>query len=761
MQTDNKCQSAQGLYGRERGVALVSALVFLVITVIFVSTSLMVAASNRRLSSESVRTMQAQLAAEAGIDYIVHQAIYSQAVTAAADVVTLEKMRQALDLLGIAKNTSETTFGDPQAFSQKLEGQASYRVIVSRADTGDRTILRLDSQGFLGDETNPAAFRRITEDLVFQPAAPPVSSFALLTNNASCIFCHATISSLDVAYDGSSLRNISRTQASAHLEDAWRVRVGTLQGLYSDRPDKIESLVTGTIYTRGDTEEVLKNDSTLRAVPFKLTEDGSQATSLLSGGVPQAFRVSDSPPGLRTVNCNPDCSEANAGFYLNYPTSNYPDGELPNSFPLPVIDGNGDRIISEGEWQKAIAQELEPGSLSGGRKELVTTQLPGLVSSTLTTRDSGSGIKGNLILEGSIGDPLKINGTVYVDGDVVIDGYVTGDGKIIARGNVYITGHLRYACATASGGYSSCTYDNARSLPKFGIAAVKNIMIGPYQSRFHSEAFMAAPDVPNDILSRTDMNIALDDIHRYYHDPGFQPAGASGELLTSPVWPCSRCPYNEWDPYYEAYWLSFSMTQIGFFNQMEYEKALAGGYTPRFYRMRETSPVYRCGLSDHHDCRVYRQLTEIPQSFLESSGAATISLQPTANWLSSNPGAEAVLESELYIRERWIRNIEQGSEGSHLQVDGILYSGNAIFMIAPETSQIQGSMVLNGSLIAADTGVLVPGYEQAFSRRGGLRIHYDERLKSLLGIKDSQAITLTRTGFRLINKNETLSSRLN
>ena len=54
-----------------RGVALVSTLAFLAVIVIFVSVAVTVALSNNRLSGDSFRTYQAQLAADAGLQRVI------------------------------------------------------------------------------------------------------------------------------------------------------------------------------------------------------------------------------------------------------------------------------------------------------------------------------------------------------------------------------------------------------------------------------------------------------------------------------------------------------------------------------------------------------------------------------------------------------------------------------------------------------------------------------------------------------------------
>ena len=63
-------------WGRE-GIALISGLIFLAITVVLVSVALMVSISNRRLSSDYLRTTEAQIAADAGLERAIYEVWFS------------------------------------------------------------------------------------------------------------------------------------------------------------------------------------------------------------------------------------------------------------------------------------------------------------------------------------------------------------------------------------------------------------------------------------------------------------------------------------------------------------------------------------------------------------------------------------------------------------------------------------------------------------------------------------------------------------
>jgi hypothetical protein len=295
----------------------------------------------------------------------------------------------------------------------------------------------------------------------------------------------------------------------------------------------------------------------------------------------------------------------------------------------------------------------------------------------------------------------------------------------------------------------ACNYgdDSEKALPRFALAAGQNIMIGQYQSRFHSEIFQASPSralpIPSDLLTRTDFkDMSPSNLYGFYHDPGKAIDG-----VVTPFWVAANDG--------KGFWFSFAMEQIAFFNEVEYQKAKANSaYRPRFYRMRTDTPVFRCatGFGKAGGCDVYWKensvrgstaVTEVEASML--ARATVMSLSPNGSWLATGELADPVLESELWVRNAWANAIEKNASHKNkpLQLDGILYSSNAIFAIAPASSAIAGSMIVNGSLIAADTGILVPGEK-------GLDILYDPRLEDLLDFNESENIVLKRSAFQFL-----------
>lgn len=106
-----------------------------------------------------------------------------------------------------------------------------------------------------------------------------------------------------------------------------------------------------------------------------------------------------------------------------------------------------------------------------------------------TTTGALSGvIDGNLILEGTLANPIKLSGDIYVTGDVIIKGYVEGRGAIYSGRNTYVAGNILYKnpppnCATESNP-DKCAQDAiAAGKDELRLAARNNIVLGDYTEK--------------------------------------------------------------------------------------------------------------------------------------------------------------------------------------------------------------------------------------------------------------------------------------
>ncbi|MGL4612100.1 MAG: hypothetical protein ACRCYY_20885 [Trueperaceae bacterium] len=705
-----------------QGIALVSALIFLAVLVVFVSTALLVSTSNQRLSGDNLRTYQAQLAAEAGMQRVIAETWFTSEEDPSEDFqLELSTFREQLDDVGIRAGEAQRNsygFGDEMVFQDSFE-DSSYRASVRRVDVSDRyTLLRLDVTGLTGVANNPVATRRISSDMHVQVPQVDTQSFAVLGNNANCLFCHTQISSLEAAYtsDGTAVNIVTLTtpeQRKNTLLDKERVKLAFLENLRTDRIKEMNSVVTGTIYTRGITN-VVGQASTLRAVPLRKIDN--QSTSLLSSEVAKPITE------LEAVNCASQCGKRHALFYKNYPESKVPDGDVPKTFPQLIPDTNQNHFTEDSEWQNTIAKEKSSGQLKGGAKRVVAATAQTV--STLSSSESAEGIKGNVILEGTVANPLILEGTVYVNGDVVINGTVTGDGKIIARGNVYVVGSINYACddnstdnAWRSSQTKTCNYSKPDTLPRLGIIAGKNILVGSYITPGTS-----AKGKPSDQLTRTDFSeTSEEEVATWFVDGG---------MSLEPSQP-----------------LSYTMVQMALFNENEYRKAKSdSGYTPQFYTLREGGAVFRCnkGFSDTKEtyCKTYEELTNISASAVVNTSdqevlerATVLNTTPSNAWL-----AEDALSSELTLRSKWVENVETKPRNA-LHLDGLYYTPNAIFGNLPLASNTEGKLVINGSLAAADVALLAPG---------GLSINNDVRLAEMLELEQTNNVIQMISNYRLL-----------
>jgi hypothetical protein len=706
----------------QRGIALVSSLIFLMVIVVLVSIGLLVSTSNSRLSADSLRTYQAQLAAEAGLQRVVAESWFSAHDTddVPADFqLTLDDFRKQLDkteILAGEVQGNAYTFGDEAVYTEDLEG-ASYTATVRRADVGDSyTLLRVDVTGIVGETSAPVALRRLSADLRVAIPQGDTQGFAVLGNTSACLFCHTQIASLQTAYDkdGKAVQLGGLTtplQRQTALLDKQRVKVAFLENLLTDRPVDMKSLVAGTIYTRGAANVAVQGGS-LSSVPLKVID--KQSTSLLSGDAAKTLTEAD------MVNCQSTCSKRHALFYKNYPLESGADGDVPKTFPMLITDTNKNHQIEHSEWQNAV--KGSGGTLKGGDKQILATQnaddtsfaplgnsLKDVV--TLASSDSANGVAGNVILSGTSASPLIIEGDVYINGDVVLSGVVTGDGRLIARGNVYLSGNVTYACDDDSRNSSwqssqskPCTYNNPATLPRLGVMSGKNILVGAYMTPATS-----AKGRPSDQLTRLNVDAApSDELANWFIDNGV-PLEASQHL-------------------------SFTMVQMALFNENEYRKAkTTASYTPRFYKLREDGDIFRCtkGFSSKEDyCKTYSELTNLSQSTTPSDLALLarstfLSATPTNAWLDKDAQS-----SELFVRAAWVNNIESSRLNDGLHLDGLYYTPNALFGYLPTASATQGKLTVNGSLAASDFALLAPA---------GLTINHDERLADM--------ITTTQTTF--------------
>lgn len=78
-----------------------------------------------------------------------------------------------------------------------------------------------------------------------------------------------------------------------------------------------------------------------------------------------------------------------------------------------------------------------------------------------------------------------------------------------------------------------------------------------------------------------------------------------------------------------------------------------------------------------------------------------------------------------------------------MQLDGLFYTNNATILLTRAGGAYGGRVTLNGGLVGADMGILVPGNGGV-----GLQLNYDKRHRGVLDLNDTTQVRLTR-GFRI------------
>jgi len=689
-----------------KGITLVSTLVFMFIVIILVSISTLTSLSNRRNAQDALRTSQAQFAAEAGLERAVAWLWHQVLANAASPTVTAYAAE--LNRMGLTNGTTiANLFGAPQS----LGDGSSFVVRVSRQDdTGpdpDAVVLTLTSTGTLADGTT----RRLRQVFRVERAFFPFD-YALLTNNAECIFCHLDVKSID------ALRGNPTSDPSTWWR---RAKVGVLESLIM-RDDEEAGVVHGSLVARGTVSQQYSG---------RIGPSNRYRTTMNPGDtrIRSTTLISPTP-----ADCSiPSNCTTPQNLYYNYPDSNnlsaydnrFPDGELPDSFPLPIPDTNNNRLIDDAEWNAEVSSSLAgtnesfsagtiTAAMSINPSGSVTWPGGGSVQ-TQTSANLGQG-PSNVILDGSV-TPISLSGTVFVDGDVVIRGRVRGNGTILARGNVYVMGDLIYDCGTGNT-LAACDYSNPDRLPRFNLIAGGNAVVGDFMTidTWRNDSNRD----PVDMLSTS----------RNQQTMSFCRANPTNQA-------CSQIRSQPWDtrnPIGPSQRPNLALTEIANFNRRELQRYLRdSSYRPRLYTFGEDQIYFSTGCS--HDPQNYASYSTIRAGALVSfcrgddELSSTILTAAQASSILARAARYEVTSSTFNnatLKNLWANSMNARGTGA-LRTDGLLYSANAIFGLAQRKyPKLNGRWDLRGALVAADTGIFVPGPGDGTA---GLTIYHDSRLR--------------------------------
>ena len=639
-------------------------------------------------------------------------------------------------------------------------------VHVVRRDVDDATqlFLTVSASTTRGEGlVNPVLNRAVQQVYTVEPADFPGFEYALLANNVNCVFCHARIDNAERWWN-----------PTPELRGSFpRVKVGTLESLMlrhnMDGSSALndfdaDSYIAGSLYSRGLAATSDGNPITnWGALSFKNHPFDDQGNI-----VEDSFGL-----GLAPFSPAPSPPVPLENLYLAYEKgyASQVDGFLPDHFPPPFADDGGvdpftgefdsgavgNKRVDDSEFLEVaaagmgtvsgIVNKTEPGEVIDNEADYQLATSTGNQAQGLRMVDSGGqGIQGNVVLTGKRNNPITIDGALAIDGDLVIQGYVKGSGSLYVRGNIYVPTDLMY-------------FDGKTYLP----GDVAGQPTGP-------RTFGFAQDGTKNALALTaGGNIVIGDFLR---PASLQPNGTREEPDTLEI--ISGNPTDDWN---------FPLAEMALFNRAEWAKTQAflpgangqqvenpnfvEGYVPRYYGFGDdtTIPIYnKRGI--HFDPLTNTWLgVEVPVSWDPAFLTYADPNNPADPVLYNADGSPKAVTSAISHSGGWLAADVYKSSLEHFEgrrpqdspmlIDGLMYTSNAIFSIIHRRSAYAGMLLMNGSIVAADLGMLVPGKKDVggvFPNHSpvgqyaiGLQLNYDARLKNALKIENPLQVQIKRT----------------
>ncbi len=675
---------------REQGIALITVLILVagVATIAMLMSQTLL--SESRSTDRFVYMTRATAAAEAGLEiaarelwFNYYDALESEDGSGGDMMEYLEAMEQSIPADGARHELLEVPI-------ELANGAIIESVQVERFSDLEGVLFTLRSTGMFGDVRRVAVQSVRIAGSLFEGFG-----FALLARNVNCILCHADFDNVD------RIRN----EDAGEYGNFDRVRVASLDSLLV-RVGSADTTLAGTFYTRGTITDKSGNPmdslagSTFSGFDFDdeglLTEDG--------GG-------SMTSTELETAALNEEgLYDPFEKVYTDYPYAEeeMTDGTLPAEFPPVIPDTNGNKLVDDEEFS-GLVDALSLGGISGG----VVYGLPQGVSYEeehlpIESNEAAAAVSdgyydGNLMLVGTPGNPIQIDGKVAVDGDIIIKGPIQGRGQVFARDNLYFVGDTTYD--DAPGGFGEAD-DGTANLTAY--AAGGNILIGDYLTPKKMGAWVE--DKKGKLKFKgEDADVFADN---YVSEDAIDPGGPPNSGTAS----------------------GFTMSELTLFNRKEYLLSQENpDYIPRYYQLREGDPIYWYA----NDSKEHGDKYDGDFAVLEPPPeAAIVGLDPRNDWVS-----------ELFLKQAWRDDEESRLEtGQPFQIDGLIYTNNLVFALArshnKHNSRTYGKLFVQGGLVAADVGILSAGDKDTGGR--GFTLHYDDRVKDFLGIRSPQDIGFTR-----------------
>jgi hypothetical protein len=408
-----------------QGIALVTVLILLVVTITLVSTASLLALGNRRSSTDNLLTIKAQYAAESGIEETLNKLFYATRANfdtlktksggpnanAAFDMCTYKLLLTGIvGIDGAAtapkndNNNGACQYGWTKALAVKgdpakvvdpvfpglynnveLSGVnqitgtvdgAEYAVSVTRKDApkGDDILFSFVSTGMVKTGTQEIATRVLKRTISIAGSPFNGDRYAMLTTATNCAFCHLHVDTMERVYSTDTTKTFDRA----------------LVGVLSPKDEVLDfcsewnrdSVVGGTIYTRSkginydcaDQNRVLFYKWHGSAGLVKGGKISDAKGNFLSNSDNTNTKIADFNLDASVIDAKTNPSTSYGKMYSNYPDSisvqaapfngNWPDEILPDDFPT-IIPDDGDKLISDAEWANYLAS-APGGYLTGG-----------------------------------------------------------------------------------------------------------------------------------------------------------------------------------------------------------------------------------------------------------------------------------------------------------------------------------------------------------------------------------------------------------
>jgi hypothetical protein len=646
---------------------------------------------------------------------------------------------------------------------QSLRGNTVWvRVTAERQDTGLRdTYVVLRSEATLWDTvggTVTPAMRaaaqlpsdRSVVEQVLHFEGPPFEGFqfVLLANAINCTFCHARLDNTDRIYNTNP----------ANYGTYQRVKVASLENL--EMRTGSHTGIAGTLYVQGTLVDAAGN--VMNPATHAAFTGGSGLKSVDLDSTGKIVESTAASPYSRTTGENfvdLGTTVQNSNFYKNYPTDPalQIDGVVPDKFPPVVPDDNNNRAVDDTEWTDYKTNKgTFTGTLAGGTTRnlynkdgsspLTGTSLP--TGGTATVPPGGTAGQ-SVVIIGTTANPILIDGDVAIDGDVVISGVIKGKGSIVARGNMYVMGDLTYADDTSSGNRTfGVAQDGTENLVAY--AAGGNIVHGAYLTARNGPAVTGEGD-----------------------ENGGNPNWEAGWGMQEIAW-WNRTEWTRAMPYFDAAkGMPTAHPTNGSGTANPANSGYIPGYKPRFYTYKENGKVWFYGpdkgKADYqgratewnntlghwvgdgngHVYAASRQLNELfgptmtgtggaslVADFMSGTAYTTMALDP--KWISQSDFRAMQLNADV------ARKSANGGTNRPYQLDGLFYTNNAMIFMSRNRSfsSSGGQMEFNGSVVAADTGILGGKGSGGSGSGADVKIFYDQRTRNHFTVEDTTEVSI-------------------